>query len=256
MVAAVKDSVSGEILSDPNIKGIKNAFMEYTEPSIAAAMKEFDKEGYTDVIVVPLLLTVSGHSFDDIPHILGLKNTQAEIDKLKSENVEVYKAKAKVAMTPLLDFPKILGENVIERVKKLSKDPKNEACVLVAYGDDRYDKEWTTLLNEIGEKVKNSIGIEVCAHAWCGHIAEYSSKPTTKAIDEVMTKKQNAIVIPILVAVDENFQGSIIGGGVKAAKRAKDVYYKPDAILPDINVQKWVVSISKETANKINSEAK
>ena len=42
----VKDS----ILKDPTISGIKTAFMEYTEPSIATRLKEFDNENYSDII--------------------------------------------------------------------------------------------------------------------------------------------------------------------------------------------------------------
>ncbi len=38
-----------------NIKGIKTAFMEYNEPSIATRLKEFDEAGFTDVILVHVL---------------------------------------------------------------------------------------------------------------------------------------------------------------------------------------------------------
>ena len=106
MLTSLGESATADILKNQSIKGVKSAFMEYTEPSIATRMKEFDKEGYTDVIIVPMLLTVSGHSFDDIPHILGQKNTPAEIEKLKQEKIEIYKAKANIHMTPLLDFQK------------------------------------------------------------------------------------------------------------------------------------------------------
>ena len=214
MLSAVADSVKGEILSNKDIKGVKSAFMEYTEPSIATRMKEFDKEGYTDVIVVPLLLTVSGHSFDDIPHILGLKSSPAEIEKLKSENIEVYKSQANVDITPLLDFPKILGDNLVERLKPLSTDPKNEACVLVAYGDEHYDKEWTDLIKDMMKEIEEKTSINHFEYSWCGHIVRYKTEPTTEAIERALKNKEKAIVIPVLVAIDEMFQGKIIGGAV------------------------------------------
>lgn len=251
MLTAVADSVKDEILSNKNIKGVKSAFMEYTEPSIATRMKEFDKEGYTDVIVVPMLLTVSGHSFDDIPHILGLKSSPAEIEKLKSENIEVYKAKANVEITPLLDFPKILGDNLISRIKPLSSDPKNEACVLVAYGDEHYDKEWTGLIKDMIKEIRLKTGIEHCEYSWCGHIVRYKTEPTSEAIERALKNKNKALVIPVLVAIDEMFQGKIIGGAVDAVREKDRVIYKPDAILPDKNVEKWIIDVSDEYANKL-----
>ncbi|MCG8344324.1 MAG: CbiX/SirB N-terminal domain-containing protein, partial [Chlorobiales bacterium] len=69
----LEHNVREKVLVNPNVSGIKTAFMEYTEPSIATRLKEFDKEGYTDIVIIPILLTVSSHSFDDIPTIIGLK---------------------------------------------------------------------------------------------------------------------------------------------------------------------------------------
>lgn len=48
-------------------------------------MKEFDREGYTDVIIVPVFLTVSPHTFDDIPTIVGLKEDPHSMQQLKQE---------------------------------------------------------------------------------------------------------------------------------------------------------------------------
>ncbi len=254
MLEAVADSVRDDIMNRGDIAGVKSAFMEYTEPSIATRMREFDEEGFTDVIVVPMLLTVSGHSFDDIPHIIGLKNVQSEIEKLKSENIEIYSAKAKVEITPLLDFPKILGKNLIRRIEMISTDPENEACVLVAYGDEDYNDEWVQLVRDMADEIKRETTIDRCEYSWCGHIVRYKTEPTTKAIEKALKHKEKVLVLPVLVAVDEMFQGEIIGGAVDKVKEKERVVYKPDAILPDENVEKWIVGVSHEYADKIKSE--
>ena len=69
----LETNVKDSILRAGIVKGTKPAFMEYNEPSIATRLKEFDAEGFTDVIIVPVFLTVSPHSFDDIPTIIGQK---------------------------------------------------------------------------------------------------------------------------------------------------------------------------------------
>jgi cobalamin biosynthesis Co2+ chelatase CbiK len=77
--------VRDSIMADGVVKDVKTAFMEYTEPSIATRLKEFDKENYSDVILVPVFLTVSSHSFDDIPTLIGQKDDPKSIELFKIE---------------------------------------------------------------------------------------------------------------------------------------------------------------------------
>lgn len=248
----LEEDVKPELLKSNTIKGIKTAFMEYNEPSIATRLKEFDTEGFTDVILVPIFLKVSSHSFEDIPTIIGLKEDPNAKEMLKIENIERYTAKATVHLTPLLDFSDILSKNVLRRVKALSKDADNEGFVLVGYGDEDYEREWISLFNEIALHVNEKTGIDTFTYAWCGHIARYDPGKTTTAIMEILSKKEKAIVIPVLVAYDENFQIKIIGGGVANVKDyVNRVIYKPDAILPDPDVEKWIVDIVAEFEDKI-----
>lgn len=249
--------VKEQILSSGKIKGTKTAHMEYTEPSIASRLKEFDSEGYTDIIIVPIFLTVSPHTFDDIPTIIGQKEDPQSKEMLKVEKIECYKPKAKTHITPNLDFTDILRKNILRRAKELSKDPSNEGLVLIGYGDETYDKEWGELFDKVAEDVKQEVGIAEHSYGWCGHIVHYNPEKTTEAINAVLKKKSKAVVIPVLVAHDENFQIKIIGGGIEKVKDNKEkVSYKPDAILPDINVEKWVIEICAEYAVKVENETK
>lgn len=247
---AVEDAVRDELLRDRAIAGVRSAFMEYTEPSIATQLKAFDREQFTDVILVPLLLTVSSHSFDDIPTIVGVKRDALTSRQLPLEGIETYRPSARVAIAPLLDFPNVLGRNVVRRVSQLCGNPAEEGVVLVAYGDKEYEEEWKQLIDSIGEQLARELGIESVRHAWCGHLVSYKSEPTAAAIRDVLRSKKRAIVIPLLVGVDEMFQGKIIGGAVKSVGEKERVVYRPDAVLPDEDVNRWVVQISLELASK------
>ncbi len=244
--------VRDRILSDGTIEEIKTAHMEYTEPSIATRMKEFDEGGFTDVIVVPIFLTISPHSFDDIPTILGQKDDAEIVRALEEEKIERYAPKTKTHITPLLDFSNTLPKNVLRRSKELSQNPEREGLVLIGYGDETYDKEWRELFDKVAEHVKQGLGIGEHSYGWCGHIAHYNPEETTKAIDAVLEKRDTAVVVPVLVAYDEMFQKNIIGRGIKAVKDHEEkVLYKPDAILPDADIEDWVVNISREYAEQI-----
>jgi len=247
MLLNVETQVKEEILSNPKISKVTTAFMEYTEPSIATRMKEFDAEGYDEVIVIPIFLTVSSHYSHDIPVILGVSaDPKSKEYMIGKEKMEVYKAQARVTIAPPLDYSTILKKNVERRVKALSKDADNEGVLLVAYGDSEYNQQWEEMVDEIGKFLKIKTGHESIAYAWCGHLVGYSPEPTVKGIEQLMELEDNVIVIPVLVGNDPYFQQEIIQKAVDMVKG--NVAYVQDAILPDNNLNKWVIDITNQTA--------
>lgn len=252
----LEEKVKPALIANPDVKGVKTAFMEYNEPSIATRMKEFDDEGFTDVVIVPVFLTVSAHTFDDIPTIIGIKEDPRSLEALKLEKIARYRAKARAYITPNLDFTDIVKKNVEKRVKNLSKNPNDEGVVLIAYGDANYDAEWSQLMEDIGSHLKTTLGITNHSYGWCGHLVSYNPEKTAEAIRKVHTHRSTALVVPVLVAHDEMFQIKIIGDGIAKAKRpGKSIVYKPDSILPDENVEKWVVTVSNEFVRGIRQSA-
>ncbi|HVU27187.1 MAG TPA: CbiX/SirB N-terminal domain-containing protein [Verrucomicrobiae bacterium] len=248
-------SVRPAILTNPSIQEIKTAFMEYTEPSIATRLKELDREKFADVIIVPVFLTISPHTFDDIPTIIGEKADPQSLETMRLENIERYQPKAHVIIAPNLDFSGVLRTNVLRRVRALSTKPTEEGVVLIAYGDTTYAREWSNLLDSVGVYVKENTGIDTYDYGWCGHIVHYDPKKTTEAVEKILQTKAKALVIPVLVAKDEEFQIKIIGGGIgQMANNATRVIYKPDAILPDPGVERWVIAISRKLAANVQSE--
>jgi len=249
MLLDVETQVKEEVLKNPKISKITTAFMEYNEPSIATRLKEFDEEGFDEVVLIPIFLTVSSHYSHDIPVICGLQADPKIQETLKKEKIEVYKANARVTITPPLDYTTILKKNVERRVNALSKDAENEAILLVAYGDADYNQQWEKMVDEIGKYLKIKTGHESIAYAWCGHLVGYSTDPTLNGIQKLHELEDNVIVIPVLVANDPYFQKDIIQ---KACDMAEGkVLYKQDAILPDPNINQWVVDISNQSVENI-----
>jgi sirohydrochlorin ferrochelatase len=234
------------------VHGVKTAFMEYTEPSIATRMREFDAEGFTDVVVVPVFLTVSAHTFDDIPTILGRKADPHSLQALKIEGIARYTPRARTHFAPRLDFSSLVRENVLRRARKLSKDPSREGLVLIAYGDEAYEVQWAALMKEIAAHVGAQTGIDAFSWGWAGHVAHYDPVHTTRAIEEVLEKKERAVVVPVFVAFDEMFQVRIIGKGIADVPRHRErVAYAPDAILPDPAIEGWLVETVRGLAGDL-----
>lgn len=247
MLLDFHDDVSPRIVALPGVGGVKSAFMEYSQPSIAAQLKAFDEEGYDDVILVPLLLTVSSHSFDDIPTIIGAKDDAKSLLSLQTDGIERYTPRARVSITPLLEFSSLLHENLPRRIAALSKLPSREGVVLVAYGDESYLQEWEEFFGRLDQFVREKTGVAAVRHCWCGHVVHYSKAPTVETIRGVLSQHDRAIVIPVLVARDSMFQDQIIGGAVEEVGEKSRVAYVPDAVLPDPTLNNWVVTSVERT---------
>ncbi len=252
MLLNVEHSVTGKILESKEISEVRTAFMEYTEPSIATQLKAYDEAGYDEVILIPLFLTVSSHSLSDIPNIVGIQSDPKVMDQLAKEKIEVYRPKARVTITPTMDFTTLLKKNVLRRVEALSQDGKSEGVVMVAYGDHEYNQQWEEMMEEIGRYLKVKSGIDTIAYSWCGHLVHYSAEPTVKAIEQVLEMEDSVIVVPLLVAYDPYFQDKIIGKAAEMVKTGDNVKYIPDAILPDQNLNDWVVEITNEVLKRIS----
>lgn len=249
----VDRNVREELLRS-GFQGVKTAFMEYTEPSIATRMKEFDEQEFTDVVVLPVFLTVSTHTFDDIPTILGRKADPQSLQTLKIEGIARYTPRARTHIGPRLDFTALVRENVLSRARKLSRDPAREGLVLIAYGDATYDEQWSALMKHTAAYVMARTGMGAFSYGWAGHIAHYDPAHTTRAVEEVLREKEVAVVIPVFVAFDEAFQIGIIGKGIEAVPdHQRRVAYTPDAILPDERVDSWVIQAARDLAARIRT---
>ncbi|MFT4755086.1 MAG: sirohydrochlorin ferrochelatase [Salibacteraceae bacterium] len=247
----IEKHVEPALLANEKISDVKTAFMEYTEPSIATRMKEYDEEGYDEVVVIPVFLTVSSHYSHDIPVIVGLSSDPKIKEQLKKEEIEVYRSKAKVTIAPPLDYSSILKKNIERRVLALSEDADNEGVLLVAYGDQQYNQQWEEMVEEIGKYLKIKTGHKDIAYAWCGHLVHYSQEPTKNGILKLQELNDNVIVIPVLIANDPYFQKEIIQNAVDAISIDGNVKYIQDAILPDAPLNEWVTDIAIKTAEQL-----
>jgi hypothetical protein len=249
MLLDVEHAVDDRLLALPNVKAVRTAFNEYNEPSIAAQMKAFDDEGFDEVIVLPLFLTVGGHTASDIPNLVGLKNDPRALEALPKDGVPVYRPRARVTLLETIDSTEFLKANILRRTKALLRDADGSkyGVTLAAYGDDKFNQQWEALMGELGKHLKANIGIDTINYAWSGHLVNYSSDPTRKAVNQILAEKEKDIVISVYVAYDKKFQKDVIGGGVQASDRPQDVLYnEPEAILPDENLNNWVVDTIKE----------
>ena len=258
MLLDVHADTARKLLSLPGVREVRSAFMEYTEPSIATQLRAFDEAGIERIITVPLLLTISDHSFDDIPTICGLAHDPDRIAELTAEGIEIHRPMAEIIFAPLLDFSDLVRRNLARRLRAIlgwREDPAGDqmqsgnrqrtGLVLVGYGSAEFEDEWNRFFGEIRSYAEAELGISQTAHSWCGHLVNYDRRPTMRAIDGLLEANDRVVVMPIFVAFDPMFQNSIIGRAVERSSDPDRVLYRPDAILPEPAVGHWVVDVSR-----------
>lgn len=248
----VQREASEDLLRVPGVGAVRTAFMEYTEPSIATQLRAFDEAGFETVLVVPLLLTISDHSYDDIPAICGRSDDPKKIAELRTEKIEIYPARADLDFAPLMDFSGLVQRNVARRVRAItgrrSEDGSDQrfGVVLIGYGSAEFDDEWNRFFAEVRSSIELELGMSHTAHAWCGHLVSYSREPAMQAIESLLQRVDRAVVIPVFVAYDPMFQEKIIGRAVERGGAPERVLYRRDSILPDPEVGRWVVDIARQ----------
>ncbi|MBM3423806.1 MAG: CbiX/SirB N-terminal domain-containing protein, partial [Chlorobi bacterium] len=107
----LEQRVSSRIAAIEGIDTLATAFMEHAEPSIASSLRNLDRNGYTDVIVIPVFLSAGTHVFDDIPTIIGRKENPATIEEMKLEGIERYVPAARTHLAQPLDFSDLIGSH-------------------------------------------------------------------------------------------------------------------------------------------------
>ena len=139
------------------LKGIdyvRVALMEYTEPSIASVIKDCETQGVDSIFALPLFMAPSSHTEEDLPNILGQKYNPHVRKELAEEKTEMVKSRTPIVLGPTFYYSYVLEKAMMERVKSLSKDPANEAVILLAHGDNDRIGCWNNILENVSKYVK------------------------------------------------------------------------------------------------------
>ncbi len=151
-----------------------------------------EEQGITQIYALPLFIASS--SMFDIPTILGLYYNKKIVAKLKEEGAKIVGTKAKITIGPTLDYQSVLKDIMLERVKELSQDPKNEALVVLAHGDEQFSMFWNRLIHQTVNYILGQTGIEFAQKAYVemGQSFAFNAIPVIK---KAASKKNRVIVV-------------------------------------------------------------
>lgn len=234
----------------PGISYKRVALMEFSSPDIKAVVDDCEAQGCDTIFALPLFIAPSSHSEDDIPNILNQKYVPEVRKGLAEEKANIVHSKARIVVGPTLYYSDVIEKAMLARVKSLSKDPKNEALVLLAHGDPDRVGFWNELLERNAKNIKEGTGID---YADTKLVA--MGQNIEKDIQPMLTK---AAQIKKRIIVQGIYLTSSIGEIAKILKldqktkefTGKDdveVVYSDGGILPDSeqDVVDWIVETTK-----------
>jgi len=248
-----------ELLKTKNVTDfdeVRVALMEFNEPSIATVVKDMENKGITKIFALPLFIAPSGHSQYDIPMILGLYYDEKIVSELEEEEIKIVETNIKITIGPSLNFKNIIKNILLDKVKQISDNPKDEALVILAHGDENFNNIWEELVNEIGCFILGQTGIEYYDKAFVEvgqSFAINGVKPILKASED----KNKVIVIGMYLSMGiknmANTSGYLMMGHTMETNKmfeGKNIHFAEDGLLPDKRVTEWIVDRSIHWLNK------
>ena len=218
-VLALEDSLRARHL--PGIDYVRVALMEYTEPHIAAVIRDCEAQGVDTVLALPLFVAPSTHSDTDIPNLLGLKYDPEVRAELAEEELEVANTPMRIFMGPTMTAGNLLHNVLVKQVHELSSDPQNEAVLILAHGDPYFLGYWQELLLNLEETVKRNTEI--------GYIDSGLVEMGQQIVDDVAPMLQKAAAQKPKILV----QGVYLTSSIAEMARRFHLTDRQDEILKD-----------------------
>lgn len=224
----------------PGISYKRVAMMEFSRPDIASVMKDCEKYQIDTVFALPLFISPSGHSEDDIPNILGLKFNPSIREELKEEGINMVKTRMHIITGPTLMESGVIEKAMIQRVKTLSSNPKEEALIFLAHGDSARIGFWKRILNNCADAAKDE-GFSYIDYQLIG-MGQNFNKDVAPMLKKAKESKKKVIVQGIYLVSTVNSMAN--NAGIKD----DSIVFGSDGILPmsEADVLDWIVNTTKE----------
>ena len=234
---------------------VRVAMMEYTEPTVASVVRDCEAQGADTIFALPLFIAPSSHSEEDLPNILNLKFTPGVRAELAEEGTQMVNARSRIILGPTLYSTDIIEKIMLNNVKRMSKDPKNEALLLLAHGDPERIGFWQMLLYRTCEYVKENTGIDY-ADGELIAMGTGMDKEVIPMLEKAAKAKKRVLVQGIYLTSNIASMAQRNNMEQKQAHITKDgkaeIVYSNEGILPNATeeVASWIVDRAKEYLKK------
>ena len=243
-----------EILGPDNpFAKVKVVFMEFAKPNVAGGIAELEQAGCDRIVAVPLLIAPSSHSHWDIPALLGIYSNVRIEKNLQDEGARLVRSQVPITLTTTLSDSDVIEKVMLKRVRQLSRDPNNEAVVLLAHGSKAIPPAWDRLTKRTVTYICGQTGISYGDWACVGVGQEYSLAAT--AIQEAAKHRDHVIVVGAYLSLGVNrihqrwtarFDKESPMPGLENPLKNLSIRTSSQGLLPDKAVAQWIAATAKD----------
>jgi hypothetical protein len=178
---------------------ITAAMMEFAQPDAAAGIETLEAAGCDRIIVVPVFVGPTGHSHFDVPAVLGLYSSPSIRKTLEEENARIATPRVPVTITQTMNEGDLLDGYIEAETLALSQNPKEEAVLIIAHGDDDHGPMIDKIMNRLLVRACGSRGITAGQVVYCG-VGQTYRQNVVPAIRELSEQKKRVLVVGVYLA--------------------------------------------------------
>jgi len=233
---------------------IEGAFLEFTQPDAATGIEKLEAAGCDRIIVVPLFIAPSSHSLFDVPAVLGLYSSPEIRQTLEDEQARVAQPKVPLTLTQTLSEGNLLDSFARDEVRSLSKDPANEAVVLIAHGCSDHHSLVERMARRVATYCCGQSGIDYADWAYCA-VGQTFWEEAAPAIFQAAEHKGRVLVVGLYISTSakrvyeramKRAEG-LTDTEFKSPFKDMDVVFSNKGLVDHPATADWLLRIARET---------
>lgn len=225
-VALVDEAVNQLPLQDPIPVAV--SFLEIVEGRlIQDGISHLEKQGVTDIIVIPLFVSSGSTHVDEIAYALGVKES-ADCDT----DLEPYHIQVNIHYGVPMDDDPDVAQMVWDKVRDLSVNREQEVILLVGHGSvyEGFRERWEKGISSLAVKVQAISGVSSVDYALLN----------PNSVQERMEYWQREFGYDVIVAPLFLSEGYFTRNVIPERLNGQSYRYSGQALLPHPLVSQWM----------------
>lgn len=195
--------------------------------SIPEGVRRLEKQGVNNIYVIPFFVSSGSTHLDEIKYSLGVTE-----EPMLETDLPLVHPQADIIWGNAMDDHPLILEVLQERIKELSKNPKEESLLLVAHGSDRphFQPIWEETLQKMVDHFSSVFGF---SDAGFGTILP----PTITTVASKLSDNNRKNIVAVPVFLSEGFYTS-----KKIPEKLESIphFYNGKSYLPHPLVRSWL----------------
>jgi sirohydrochlorin cobaltochelatase len=215
------------------------------------AVARLEREGVTEIVVVPMLVSSHSGHYDQIRHLVGdsVVLDETMVHHLHMSGIERPTTRVPMRLARALDdateLSQILGDRALAAVRSVGDVPASRALLLVGHGPNSAEDyaAWMTNLRVVAARVKEATGfhdvrVELVRDDAPAAVRAEAVLRTRELIEmqQLMTGR-DVIVVPVLIS-----KGAVSRDKLPGDIRGTASVYLAEPLLPHAAMARWIES--------------